>query len=256
MKFHPLVPQYSICKCCSNQSILFGVCDFNKNCEERNGLHLTPSGIPIYYYRCNNCGFIFSNAFDDFSPDDFKEQIYNDDYQQVDPDYTFLRPTNLGQMIANTFHDNKDISIIDYGGGNGILAQTLRDKGFPDVSVYDPFTPQFAQKPNRKFNLLLAFEVIEHVADIYTTIEDMITLIDKECGFIITSTLLQPSDINKTKTNWWYISPRNGHISIHTQKSLTISFSKKGLHLESANQGQHCAYFQVPDFAKRIFNKT
>ena len=34
--------------------------------------------------------------------------------------------------------------MLDYGGGNGVLAESLRTVGFPHVDTYDPFVPPFA----------------------------------------------------------------------------------------------------------------
>ena len=68
------------CKCCGAAAALFGVVDFSKNCRELDGFFLPVSGIPIYYYRCPDCDFIFTTFFDDFTDEDMKAHIYNDDY--------------------------------------------------------------------------------------------------------------------------------------------------------------------------------
>ena len=61
----PLASRSAVCKCCGKPADLFGVVDFHKSCEDRRGPPLPLSGVPIYYYRCPNCGFLFTTAFDD-----------------------------------------------------------------------------------------------------------------------------------------------------------------------------------------------
>ncbi len=75
------------CKICGGDTALDGVVDFNKSCHEQHGLRLPVTGVPVYYRRCAACGFLFTDALDDWSIEDFRAHIYNDDYHVVDPDY-------------------------------------------------------------------------------------------------------------------------------------------------------------------------
>jgi hypothetical protein len=125
---------------------LFGVVDFHKSCIESQGKILDLSGRPIYYRRCSGCGFVFTDEFDDWSTEAFLAHIYNDEYILVDPDYVIARPTNNAKIIAEAFHASRNfLSILDFGGGNGLMASTLVKTGF-NATTYDPlsaFTQQF-----------------------------------------------------------------------------------------------------------------
>jgi hypothetical protein len=79
---------------------LYGVADFHKNCHKEAQEPLALSGIPIYYHRCRDCGFLFTVAWDAWSPEDFARQIYNAEYLRVDPDYVERRPHFNAQMLA------------------------------------------------------------------------------------------------------------------------------------------------------------
>ena len=68
------------CKICRQPAPLFGLVDFNRNCQIPDCVKLPLTGTPVYYRRCNACGFLFTDAFDDWSPDDFKTHIYNGGY--------------------------------------------------------------------------------------------------------------------------------------------------------------------------------
>src|SRR4051812_14822344 len=150
------------CKICGGSSPLYGVVDFHKSCLELQGQSLELSGTPVYYRRCRDCGFLFTTAFDDWSSEAFLKHIYNSKYVLVDPDYVEARPVNNAKVVAQMFHASREsLSILDYGGGNGLLGRTLATEGFC-AGTYDPFT-EFAARPRRRFDLITCFEVMEHV---------------------------------------------------------------------------------------------
>ena len=239
------------CKCCGESSTLFGVIDFAKSCEDRRQEPLPLTGIPVYYHRCPSCGFIFTTHFDDFSPADFAREIYNDDYINVDPDYLELRPKNFADLIVKLFGDSKDtISILDFGAGSGRMADILNAAGFA-VQNYDPFTAADNRLPSGKFNLVTSFEVLEHTPNPPLTCGAMRRLVEDD-GMILFSTLVQPATIETEKLGWWYIAPRNGHISVYTKRSLESLWSKLGFRVGSFNDDLHVAFRHVPEFAKHI----
>lgn len=63
-------------------------------------MHLPLSGILVYYRRCVDCKFIFTDAFDDWTAEQFKAHIYNDGYKVVDPDYAETRPLANANMVV------------------------------------------------------------------------------------------------------------------------------------------------------------
>jgi hypothetical protein len=101
-------PNAGNCKICVGCSPLFGVVDSHKSCLEAEGKALSLVGKPIYYRRYAACGFLFTDAFDDWSAEAFLKHIYNDDYSLVDPDYTAARSANNAKVIAQTFWASRD----------------------------------------------------------------------------------------------------------------------------------------------------
>lgn len=229
------------CKICSNQSYLLGICDLNKNCEERRGYFLPLSFKSVYYFKCSHCGLIFTTYFDKHTSKMFADEIYNDNYIYVDPDFKELRPDSFSNLILRNFQISKELDILDYGCGSGRFINNLFNNGYKNIQGYDPYSKDFSTRPNSKFSLITSFEVFEHVTNPIELIGDL-DLLRKPDGKILFSTLLAPEDIDKVSVNWWYISPRNAHITIYTSKSLEILFGYFGLKVKSFNQNLHLAY--------------
>jgi SAM-dependent methyltransferase len=235
------------CKICGAPSPLFGVVDFHKSCLEAQGKRLQLSGKPVYYRRCTVCEFLFAEAFDDWSVDAFLKHIYNEDYSVVDPHYAAVRATCNAKVVAETFQSSQDnLSILDYGGGNGVLARALTEAGFR-ATTYDPFTV-FSARPEGPFDLITCFEVLEHSPFPDRTVSDMSRLLANE-GIILCSTLTQPSNLDELGLRWWYAGPRNGHVSLYSRRALTILFQKHGLGLVSLSDLVHLAFRKLPAFA-------
>jgi len=244
--------KHAICKCCGAVAFAYGVVDFHKNCELYRGRSvLGISGVPIYYHRCPVCQFIFTTAFDHFTKDDFLQHIYNGDYLLVDPDYQEARPKANAAWLCNVFSQGKPRQLLDYGGGSGVLAESLRASGFADTMTYDPFVPRHSTRPSRRFACIVSFEFLEHTTHPTMTIADM-----NECladpGLIIFSTLVQPADIDAQGLNWWYAGPRNGHVSLYSKMSLAVLGQRHGFALGSFSDSMHVFFRAVPDFARHF----
>lgn len=196
---------------------------------------------PVHYHRCISCGFIFTPHCDNFSTADFAREIYNDDYVKVDPDYLKIRPKALAEICLKQFGNVRDqINILDYGSGSGLMADLLNAQGF-NVRNYDPFSTANNKRPDGKFDVITCFEVLEHTADPLLTC-DLMQKSVKSNGIILFSTLVQPQTIETLKLSWWYIAPRNGHISIYTKRSLELVWAELGYKFVSLNDDLHVAY--------------
>ena len=122
-------------------------------------------------------------------------------------------------------------------------------RGFA-AETYDPFT-KFNRMPEERFDLITCFEVMEHVPAPKTTVESMVSLL-KEQGAILFSTLLPPADFEALGLNWWYASPRNGHISLYSGQSLALLFQPHGMKVASFSSDLHLAYAEIPPFASHL----
>lgn len=148
-----------------------------------------------------------------------------------------MRPTGFADALARLFGPaRRGIEALDYGGGEGLLATLARDRGF---AVYDSFDPFFGGRaaPDRRYDLVTAFEVMEHSRDPLATLREALSYVRPD-GVLLFSTVLQPPDVD---ADWWYIAPRNGHVSLHSDQSLQNLAQRSGARLISLSETAHMA---------------
>src|SRR6516162_1332595 len=148
------------CKVCGGFSPPFDSLDFFKYCSPTNPFAFGFAGIHVDYRRCQDCGFIFTGFFDDWTSDEFAAYVYNADYPRIDSEYADIRPGNVAAMLAERLGGWQDIDILDYGSGSGAFAQHMAEHGFTNITNYDPFSSP--ARPEGRFSLITCFEVIEH----------------------------------------------------------------------------------------------
>lgn len=253
MMLRPATPDAQPCKVCGGEAPLFGHADFSRWCRDQPHKQVRPiCGQAVYYRRCGRCGLVFSDAFDDWPPEAFADFIYNEDYVQVDPDYVSDRPLAMGQLVKGVFERAAgDLDVLDYGGGAGLLAAFLRDSGFRSAQTYDPFTPEHALRPDGRFPLITCFETLEHLPDPFATAADMVDLLADD-GLILFSTLVQPQNFDQLRMTWWYIAPRNGHITIFSLEALAVLWRRLGLQVITFDEHLHAAFRTPPPFAEHL----
>jgi SAM-dependent methyltransferase len=245
--------QYLLCPVCNEACSLLDVVDFNKSCEEARGKFLGLAGIPVYYALCGKCGFCFAPELVTWELEEFEERIYNDEYVFVDPDYIETRPrANAANLIAMFGDRARSIKHLDYGGGSGLLAKVLSESSWQSIS-YDPFVDRNVSiEQLGKFDLITAFEVFEHVPDVQELMSNLRSLLSQN-GLVLFSTLLLDGNINSNqRISWWYASPRNGHISLFSRKSLVILAQDSGLNFGSFSEGSHVFFTKIPPWADHI----
>jgi hypothetical protein len=238
------------CPVCRSATQPLDVVDFNKNCEEKTGVFLPLSGLGVYYYHCLNCAFTFAPELMAWNKTQFEQNIYNDEYGRVDPDYLEARPANNATSVFENFSAFYGKSRhLDFGGGNGLMSKMLREKGW-DSTSYDPFVNTDVKLEDLgKFDFITAFEIFEHVSDVHGLIQSLTRLMHPQ-SVVLFSTLISDTDIHiNQRLNWWYASPRNGHISLFSKKSLALLAGSVNLQCGSFNSVAHYLYYTKPQWA-------
>lgn len=216
------------CPICDGTGQPFCTVDFLRVCDDVSPQAFGFSGVPIAYFRCLRCQFLWAPAMHAWSSEDFARFVYNEDYALVDPDYAEARPKRIARKVSGLLEALGPLRILDYGSGSGATARALEACGFCDVACYDPFS--HPQRPEERFDLVLAFEVIEHSPDPIGTFRDMVGFLDTG-GAILAGVALQPRDIETLGAGWWYLGPRNGHVSTYSVRTLAMIAERMDLDL-------------------------
>ena len=253
------------CKCCNADSPFIGTLDLNKSCHDRFGKRVFDiSSIEIMYYKCSNCGFIFTNHMDNWTVEEFKEKIYNSEYGLADgvipgfeagiEDPRKSISYGNGANIANHFLDSKDeIKVLDFGaGGNpGNTGLALIDMGF-DVTSFEPYlADQASEMKYHQYDLIIAIEVIEHCHNLLE-VGDLLSKLLSRDGILWIQTALHPHPAGDDILSSWYIAPRNGHISIFTLPAITLLFRRHEINIVQTAFGLF-GFKHLPTFKNTIF---
>lgn len=182
--------------------------------------------------ECAACGFAWMPALHAWDGARLHTEIYNGDYTLCDPHFLEIRPQKLAAWLAPLCAGR---SLLDYGGGAGRLAELLRGFGVAAES-YDPFFDA-STPPDHTFDLVTAFEVIEHVGAQSRLFAALAALL-KPGASLIVSTLLKPM---RLEGDHWYSCARNGHISFHSAASLAQTLTQAGLAFISLSDELHVA---------------
>ncbi|MES2770631.1 MAG: class I SAM-dependent methyltransferase [Pseudomonadota bacterium] len=243
------VPLVTDCKCCRARSTLVAVMDAARSgLDARAGRSLEAlSGQAVYYYRCVDCGFTFTRAFDHWSAQDFARLIYNEDYGRHDPDYLDgsrgLR--TAADVIAQFGRYAGQLSVLDWGSGQGSFVAALRQHGFAQVDAYDPFVPSLKTRPEQRYEMVTCFEVIEHVLDPVALVADLAACRAEQGAILISTLWCTQQTIDYGLEHWHYCVPRNGHISLMTPQALLRCAAAAGLTAHSFSAGAHVLFDPV-----------
>ena len=120
--------------------------------------------------------------------------------------------------IFNLIKENNIKTILDYGCGKAIFHSILfNNKKVPgspmgiDVTPYDPAVPEFANKPNEQYDLVLCVDVMEHVQEdkVEEVLKDIFTFSNRifltiTC-YPATQTLVNGKNAHYTikEPDWW-----------------------------------------------------
>lgn len=237
------------CPVCGGEGRLLDVIDASVSCVRPQPFEL--SGVAVYYAVCAGCGYCWSPTMRDWPLSRYASDIYNDGYGVVDPDYAEARPVKQAGNMVEAFGAAPMQWHLDYGGGDGRMSRELKEKGWNSHS-FDPFH-DYGHMPSGVFDVITAIEVFEHVPEPHRLFTDLAALTAPE-GIVIFTTLLSDGQLHTDeRIKWWYIAPRNGHVSIWSKKSLEWMVRKYGFNARSSPKGFHVLFRgRMPEWAGKL----
>lgn len=203
-----------------------------------------PTPEQIEYVRCVQCGLVWSPEMCSWPDSMLSERVYNQEYGLADPPFLFERAWENAQRLRACLPRVAEFRHLDFGGGQGFVSRFLRVKGVESFS-FDPYFPSNKiPEQGTQFELLTAFEVLEHAQDQRGVRAQWLSWLH-EHSVVLFSTLLQPGSglvLQDDLTAWWYACPRNGHIVLHTKASLDAWWKGTGFQWKALNRNYHLAW--------------
>ncbi|CAG0933548.1 class I SAM-dependent methyltransferase [Geobacter sp.] len=207
---------------------------------------------PVRYFRCVACGFIQARE-PYWLHEAYGEAIKRSDVGLVRRNSRLATVT--GAVITAFF--DRGARFLDYGGGYGLLARMMRDKGYDfyrwDKHCENLFVQDFeaGDTDQGSFALVTAFEVFEHLPAPLDDIGEMLRFSRN----ILFTTELVP-DPPPSPDKWWYYGLEHGqHVSFYTRKSLAAIAERFSLNLCTNGRSLHLLTERpIPSWAFRALS--
>lgn len=192
----------------------------------------------VRYFRCDVCGFVQTEE-PYWLDDAYSNPITASDIGLVSRN---IELACITKSVVSMFL-NADGCFLDYAGGYGLLVRLMRDAGYNfiwhDRYCTNLFAHGFALTPDDgarvAFDLVTAFEVIEHMRNPVQEMEQMLAYSRN----ILFTTELLPATVPHPE-EWWYYGLDHGqHISFFTLKSLGVMAQKYSLNFYSNGRSVH-----------------
>lgn len=115
----------------------------------------------------------------------------------------------------------KTDTLLDYGCGNGIFVDYLKLRGYANVVGYDPYVADYAQLPEKQFDVVVSNDVLEHGDDLYKMVEENLSLL-KPSGLLYIGTAdSEPVNMRQLESEVLRLH-QPFHRIIITEKSLHV----------------------------------
>jgi hypothetical protein len=177
---------------------------------------------PAGYYRCPACDLIQTER------PFWLDEAYGSALSEFDTGCVARDRlcTELTLSLAWLLGVGRDAPCLDYGGGHGVLARGMRDRGY-NFRCYDKYAENrfargFEGDPAQRQVLLTCFEVWEHLPDAGTDLE---RIFRPGHDAVLAGTVLhrcQPE-------NWWYYCPEAGqHVAFYSARTMAVVAQRFG----------------------------
>jgi len=205
----------ALCKVCEGPSAFFGDAKVLRK-------------YTVQYHRCDRCGFIQTEV------PYWLEEAYSSAIATSDVGIMQRNLVNceITSAVLNLLFSGVN-QCLDFGAGHGVLVRLMRDRGFSffwsDLHAANDYARGFERQDGATYDFLTAFEVLEHMADPISGLNELMSLSEN----VLVSTLPVPEPA-PALPDWWYYSPTSGqHISFYTIESLRHLATRFGRHLLS-----------------------
>lgn len=193
----------------------------------------------VRIYECKNCrlGFVDQKKIVKKS---LKKLYRLKEYRKEEK----MIVSRLNPIVGNIIRYKSSGSALEIGSGHGLLSSLLLKKGNYELDVVEPYlTPhylegaiydlhrtdldRFLKINKKKYELIMMFDVIEHLKDPFTSLRKLKSILSKDGIFVIQTPNYQSLMQSMSKNwSWWMIED---HKWFFTISSLQKVLSQSGL---------------------------
>ena len=184
------------------------------------------------FHQCTKCAFVYIvNPF--WLVESFKSELNGLDIGSVD---RCLVVADFVDSFVGSANDRNRV-FLDWGGGYGLLARLMRDRGL-NFESYDPFvSPLFTEPANNqvgnRYELVTLSEVVLHLTDPVEVLREILLTSD----LVLFTAVIAPETI---PVGWWYLMPETGqHVAIYHVRTLDALAQELGVRITSDGRFFH-----------------
>jgi hypothetical protein len=168
----------------------------------------------VRYYRCQGCGSLQTEK-----PHWLDEAYANSNLAVLDTGVAQRNLNNLAAVYAVASMSGIR-TVVDIGGGDGLLCRLLRDYGvdarLEDRYASNTYAQGFEADERHRPVMYTAFEVLEHYAE---PKRDLGMIFDSQPDTVVVTTALYEGQ----GPEWWYIATDSGqHVFFYTREAMKI----------------------------------
>jgi SAM-dependent methyltransferase len=183
----------------------------------------------FHVWRCPDCRSLHCLEIVDLAR-------YYVDYpipRRLSPIVRFLLDNQIGRIIAHGAA--RSSRILDYGCGYGLLLERLQERGFTDVTGYDPYAsnPAFRDPAGLRsqFDFIVLQDVIEHVEDPRALLSELDHALRPGGAILIGTPDAGGISLADVRKYWMQLHPPY-HLHIYTGAALEALGRERGWAVE------------------------
>jgi hypothetical protein len=203
---------------------------------------LEVKGSSKIYHVCDSCEFIFLDERFILSPEEERRryEFHNNTFDNAG--YVAMFERFIAEVI--TPHCGKIRTALDFGCGTTPVLATLLKKQIKTVDHFDHYFYPDQSFIARRYDLIAATEVVEHLKDPVATLRMLVSHLDPG-GALALMTKFHPC--NDTEfLKWWYRLD-DTHISFYSARTFDILAEKIDATLWYTDNSQYCLFRKASD---------